>query len=342
MYGAPRLEDGTASLVFTPGSNWTIPIYSCISVAKGLIKTVSFRFNGSTDLSGLTVTSLSDKIYPNESSKPLWAVEQTELDLADVRPLWGLVSSENQGNVSLSTLRKESLYLPGYGGVPDYPSVPGFENLPGLDFYSNTLATVYQSSLSTIGLVDYTGESSLAMFRLWQNLSSSATTAHKITNLIWTDLAANSVVGTKSMATQETVQDSRNAVVTSNSITVPVTIYHRQILYHIPYAIPAFIVLFCILCTAVLTSGIAVFGHAGLSKMRKYLNITSPGRILTSLLPMGPSEGDKDAVVHQKPSQEWVDDVGKKQITIREGPNGEVIAETPQEPLRTSMVNRQV
>jgi hypothetical protein len=72
MYGAPRRQDGDASLLFEPGSSWTIPMYSCISATKALVKTVSFRFNGSDSLSGLTVTGLIDKVYPNDASKPLW------------------------------------------------------------------------------------------------------------------------------------------------------------------------------------------------------------------------------------------------------------------------------
>src|SRR5271155_4000601 len=97
MYGAPRRHDGSASLIFDPGSSWTIPMYSCISATKALVKTVSFRFNGSDDLSGLTVTSLTDKVYPNDTSKPLWGVEDTQMALADVKPLWGLVATHGRG-----------------------------------------------------------------------------------------------------------------------------------------------------------------------------------------------------------------------------------------------------
>jgi hypothetical protein len=319
MYGAPRRQDGGASLIFSPGSNWTTPIYSCISVTKALIKTVSFRFNGSGDLSGLTVTSLTDKVYPNVASKPLWGVENTELALIDVRPLWGLVSSQNQGNVSLSTLRKESLYLPGYAGVSFGSLVPGYENLPGSDFYCDILATAY-SLRDPIGITDYTGQSSLAMYSVWQNLSRTATTAAKILNLIWTDLAASSVVGTKTMETQETIQQRDDKAAMSDSNMVPVTAYQRQIQYHILYAIPAFVVLFCTLCTFVFTSCTVLFRRAGPSKMRKYLNMTSPGRILTSGLFTGPSEG--------RSAKEWINAVGKNQITLGEGTDGTVIVET--------------
>lgn len=326
MYGAPRRQDGSASLIFSPGSNWTTPMYSCISVTKALIKTVSFRFNGSGDLSGLTVTSLTDKVYPNVASKPLWGVENTELALADVKPLWGLVASKNQGNVSLSTLRKESLYLPGYGGVGLGPLIPGYENLPGLDFHCDTLAAVY-SLQDTLGITDYSGQSSLAMYSVWQNLSRTPTTAAKILNLIWTDLAASSVVGTKSMETQETLQKRDDKAAMSDSNIVPVTVYHRQIQYHILYAIPAFVVLFCTLCTLVFTSRAVLFQRAGPSKMLKFLNMTSPGRILTSGLFTGLSEGSKN-VSDMRSARKWINAVGKNQITLGEGTDGTVIVET--------------
>jgi hypothetical protein len=111
-------------------------MYSCISATKALIKTVSFRFNGSDDLSGLSVTGLGDKIYPNDASKPVWGVENTDMFLADASPLWGLVEPQ-QGNVNISTLQKESLWLPGYSVMGDAPPAQGYQNLPGVDFHSH-------------------------------------------------------------------------------------------------------------------------------------------------------------------------------------------------------------
>ena len=88
LYGTPRRQDGSASLLFEPGSAWTLPMYSCMSVVKASIKTVSFRFNGTNDLAGLTVESIEDKTYPNEESKPLWAVENSDMPLKHGSPLW--------------------------------------------------------------------------------------------------------------------------------------------------------------------------------------------------------------------------------------------------------------
>jgi hypothetical protein len=50
-----------------------------MSTVKASIKTVTFRFNNTDDLSGLSVISIQEKKYPNEESKPLWAVEQSNM-----------------------------------------------------------------------------------------------------------------------------------------------------------------------------------------------------------------------------------------------------------------------
>ena len=60
-----------------PGSNWSIPLYSYAAGVKATIKTMSFRFNGTDDLSGLKVTEIVPKRYNDDASKPLWGVENS-------------------------------------------------------------------------------------------------------------------------------------------------------------------------------------------------------------------------------------------------------------------------
>lgn len=48
-------------------------------------------------------------------------------------------------------------------------------------------------------VADCTGTTNFAMFRLWQNLSDTSSSATQILNLIWTDIAAISVVGTRGL-----------------------------------------------------------------------------------------------------------------------------------------------
>ena len=46
VFGAARRSDGTHSLIFAPGTNWTVPLYSCATATKAVIKEVSFSYNG--------------------------------------------------------------------------------------------------------------------------------------------------------------------------------------------------------------------------------------------------------------------------------------------------------
>ncbi|KAK4246331.1 hypothetical protein C7999DRAFT_33294 [Corynascus novoguineensis] len=73
--------------------------------------------------------------------------------------------------------------------------------MPGVHFPGATLETLYYSVDPGLdGLPDYSGQTNLALKRRWKDLSRSADTVAKIPNLIWTDLAANAVVGTKGLA----------------------------------------------------------------------------------------------------------------------------------------------
>ncbi|OAP60410.1 hypothetical protein AYL99_05412 [Fonsecaea erecta] len=337
LYGAPRRSDGRESVVFEPGSKWTVPLYSCISTSKARIKTVYFRFNGSDDLSGLTVTNISDKVYPNESSKPLWGVEKTDMVLADVNILWGLLSGPDQGNVSVTTLRKEFLYLPGYAsGGAGAPFTVGYQNLPGVDFHIGALGVLYNIAPSTGNtLTDYTGKTSLAMYRLWQDLSRTPETAARILNLVWTDVAANSVVGTRSLQPpqQQTLQKrDGSSSQGDNDLLIPVNVYERRVRYHLVYGIPAVMAAFGTLCVLTTVLGVLCLGRASTNKMRRYLDRTSPGRLVTSqsytqsqaTKPSGKDTGTR------RSTKQWLKTQGGKQITLSEAEDGSIIIEEPQ------------
>ncbi|PCG97336.1 Hypothetical protein PENO1_063700 [Penicillium occitanis (nom. inval.)] len=103
IYGVPQRQSLGNPLIFDPGSNWSIPMYTCATATKALIKTVTFQFNGSDDLSGLKVTQISEKVYPDGTSMPLWAVENTNLSMSDVAPLWGLVTPDTARQINISS-----------------------------------------------------------------------------------------------------------------------------------------------------------------------------------------------------------------------------------------------
>lgn len=280
LYGTPRRGDGSASLLFNPGSSWTLPMYSCMSVVKASIKTVSFRFNGTNDLSGLSVLSIQAKQYPNDESKPLWAVENTDIELKHAKPLWGIVSEETAVKLNMSTLRRESLYLPGYAGLAGLAS---HENLPAADFASDVLAATYDvGPYSSSSQVDYSGKTNLAMYRLWQQYSRTASTSAKILNLIWTDIAANLVLGTRSLEPGETTKRKRDETNHTGPKLPHVTSYSRRVKYKFVYGIPAFLAISLTAFSTLATAYLAVVGHARPTTMRSFLEHTSAGRLLVA------------------------------------------------------------
>ncbi|GIK07599.1 hypothetical protein Aspvir_003265 [Aspergillus viridinutans] len=300
VYGAANRTDGVSPLRTDPNSPWSIPLYICASAVKASLKTVSFGYNG-TGLDALSITSLSQKTYP---SPPLWAVEDLpDRSLADVQPLWGILPANTTSAVNLSTIAGPSLYLPGYidttttplTGLAPVPVSTG-QNLPGVDFYTQSLYRALSiSSPAGQPYADYSGWTSLALYAKWQALSTTATGAAKIIDLVWTDFAANAMVGTKAAAEQDQV--------------LPVTVFERRIRYRLPYAVPGIVVLVAALG---IVGGVVVLGcmrRTGVGRLKGFLERTAVGRVLGLVLLGEEGEMGKD----------WVEKVGGKRVRITEG-----------------------
>jgi hypothetical protein len=298
-------------------------MYSCMSTAKAVVKTVAFRFNGTNDdLTGLKVVSVVDKTYPNEESKPLWGVENTSMYLKDGGPLWGLISKDMDKVLNITTVRKESLYLPGRD-----PYL-GTENNPGADFAATALQMTYGTRPESTTAVDYSGKANLAMYKRWQELSRTAETSAKILNLIWTDIAANLVVGTKSLQPDESSKRKRDDTASSNSRTPHVVNYTRRVNYNYVYGIPAFLTLVLFAAATLSTIFFALFSGAKPSTMRTFLQHTSAGRFLTSQSHAGQSSqsslmgfGEQTASLHDdgysdSPTSVWLKGSGQQRFTL--------------------------
>jgi hypothetical protein len=148
--------------------------------------------------------------------------------------------------------------------------------------------------------------------------------------LVWTDIAANAVVGTKGWglddpaATGEVDVPGRKrdggAGAGGGRVNdqVLVTVYRRRLRYRLPYMVPAVVVL--ALATAVLGTWLVllVMGRTGPAKMRRLLDATSPGRILGGFL-----WPNKSATLRS--TNEWVKTVGTRVVTVGSGP-GEAVA----------------
>ena len=315
VFGAARRKDGTESLIFEPESWWTQPLYSCASTTKAVIKTVRFKYNSTSqyDLKDLHVLNMTDKVYEKENDKPLWGVENPNMTLASVTPLWGLISPEHENAVNLSTVRSDRLYLPGRPliGVSD---LPGYQNVPGTDGPQRALLSAYDIGSSSV-VTDYSGKTNIAMYAKWQEYSRSASTTAKIINLVWTDIAANSLVGTKSWISGSALPPnlSKRDGSPSNdaAVDVPVTVYEHRIRYRWVFAIPAAIVMFLAAIVGLAALMFALMGKARPSRIRHYLFQLSPGRILTNFLYPGVCSGNA-------PTRIWIDQVGRNSVTLNQ------------------------
>lgn len=339
LYGPGNRIDGGNSLIPDQGSRWSVPIYSCASAIQATVRTVTFQYNNGTGLDALSVTSALPKVYADVTDAPRWAVESlADFTISDAQPTWGILGTSNSSVVdpsvstyNMSTLVSERLYLPGYmDGY--YPLLNGgkgttdsLQNLPGVDFYRQSLfgaltvvalgARGYQGQLP-----DYSGQTSLALYAKWQNMTLSANGTAGIINLIWTDLAANTVVGTKGWGLTAASLENSNFLITNASLSseqsvaglsstsqVPITLYQKHIRYRLPYAIPAIIILaimLFILSTLLVLLG---RGRTGSTKMRQLLEGTAAGSIMALLV--RPKEAEMTGI-------EWIRNVRKYQVRV--------------------------
>jgi hypothetical protein len=312
VYGVPqRLTTGDTLIFRDPGSKWSIPLYSCATGVRAILKTVSFRFNGTDNLAGLMVTEIAPKRYSDSSAKPLWGVENTDKPLGRVRPLWGLVTSENASKLGgLATLHNDHLWLPGFLDPDLVSEEPDNHNLPGVDFYRTALSRTFAvNSGGRVGFFDYSGATSVALLRKWQQLSQVAPGAARVLDLIWTDVAANYVLGTRGLATTSAATGNADADPANN---IPVVTYASRVRFHLVYGIPAFLTL-AMAVLVLVVAAVAIFLRGSrIRRMTAFLSWTSVGRIFTSQTPR-----DGSALsVSLKPSERWITEEGRQQVAV--------------------------
>jgi len=242
------------------------------------------------------------------------------MQLEVVNPVWGVTLPEHSNHPNISTARQEYLYLPGIAPM-DFEGTSVFatptqshQNLAGVDFYSRIMAVAYSLGqggglVSSWGIPDYSGRTNMAMYNRWQELSRNTTAAAKILNLIWTDISANAVVGTRSQLPSEPLQNLVKRDGPATIAQVPITVYTRRIRFHFYYGIPAFLVLVLLAIVVVAALGFLAIGRTSLLRMRTYLNSTSAGRILTTLLYTNDCSPNASRA-------EWIRAVGRKRIDL--------------------------
>jgi hypothetical protein len=293
--------------MFEGGSKWTAPLYTCASTVKASIKTVSFHMNDTAQdlgLGSLTITDAHDKEYTETSGMPLWGVEDSGLALDGISPVWGIISPEYSKFPNISVVRQPSLYLTGTSDSLAATSLGGiaggdYQNMPGSDFPMAAMNSVYSRDL-----LDYSGSSSFAMSIRWLNMSRTPENAGSILNLIWTDMAAQGVVGTKG------VLGSDNAGLPNETTQITIRPIVHKIKYHYLFGIPAFILAATLLGIIVAAIISAATRRSGLALFQKRLHQSSIGRIVLAF--QYPEQSSMKI-----PSKKWNQTMGRTEVELQ-------------------------
>ncbi|PGH01330.1 hypothetical protein AJ80_09020 [Polytolypa hystricis UAMH7299] len=285
LMGAPHLTSGSNSLVLEPWSNWTQKMFACASATRASVKTIRFTIKNTTDLTDLSVVSVKDKTYPSDTDMPLWAIEKSNLTFSDYSPLWGIVDNRHEDSSNLHTRRKRDLWLPGgnnykYGRLlsQTLDALPAGAHLAAL-------ASAYGVDAMDGGLTSgYSGKNDFALNVKWRDLTWSADSTPNIINLIWTDIMANFIVGTKSRLNASPSNDLRKRDTSSapNAAKGSAQLLERRIVYDMRYAIPGIILL--ALWVVFIIIAIAFSFRISISGLKQFINQLAPGRLATNFL----------------------------------------------------------
>jgi hypothetical protein len=286
-----------------------------------MIKTVEFTFNGTSSLSNLLVSNISDKNYTNTTDEPLWGVEKIDpsqnLNISDINLLWGLVSGIYENDSEISTIRAKEFYLPVAYANTDLSVLK--DSLAVASVFTAAWNTVYTDAAwiagtSFGGLPSYSGDIQYSLFLKWRALSSTNDGAAKILDLIWTDLVASAVVGT-------TTGFENNSATQNSGVLGQRKVYehHSVVVYgNLLFAIPAFVVL-CLWVGLLLTTVVLLITRKVTGDMLSYyMNQSSLGRaVLNAEHP--------DPAMTTSSSKEWARIFGSSWLAIRSYDHHKVI-----------------
>ncbi|KAG0637151.1 hypothetical protein HOY80DRAFT_1085643 [Tuber brumale] len=292
---AKRADGGDPARVHEIGSNWTIPIYTCATAIKASVKVVTFTMNGTHKLENLRVAKVTPKNYSEISLMPVWAVENTEMKIRDIEPFWGIVDPKYKKAPHLWTIQCEHLWLPS-GGIALY----GLGSSGSLG-----LLTVPVAALEGISTEDdYSGERNFPLLTKWRKLSATASSAALIPNLIWTDIVANNLVGTKGVPSADGVAGGHGK---PSAGMLSVETYSKRITYDFRFAIPAFVVLAMWIASLFIALQMLIVSRVSLAVVRELINQTGTGRYVTNFL-------YPETCGESAPTKVWVSVAGKKNI----------------------------
>ncbi|SPO07211.1 uncharacterized protein DNG_09905 [Cephalotrichum gorgonifer] len=296
---------------YTGKKTYRRKLYTCATAMRVSIKTVDFHYNGtSTHLSNLRVDRITDKEYPNDASKPLWAVEHSGDKRMYFDSMWGLVNDSYETVEGFSTLRDSHLWLPTSPSmIGNFGETGGYDSLAAVSVFVRQVGSIYG------GLADkrdYTGQYEYALLERFRRLSESATVASQIPSLIATDGISANLVGTKTAFSDRGAPWPASLAADAQAVGTPVgrvVPNKRVIRYDIRYAIPGLVILGIFAIALLWAAVILLFSSSLLSTLRNTYNQTSPGRLAASLLEPGSANP-------KRPTGQWVESDGRLFISF--------------------------
>jgi hypothetical protein len=194
---------------------------------------VSFTYNGTGGLGAFQMEKTYRLFDQPGETPPIWAVENTDLSLFDISPIWGLVDDEYLNFTGVQVLKSDHLYLPASKALMN--PVPTFDTLASAVIPGLTLQSLYgsSSSLQTTGQrltnLDYTGTQNTAILNKWAELGTAPESIANMLNLIYVDQMTQIAVGSKSLL---------NVTVAKTPGLWEAQILADRIKYDLRYAIP--------------------------------------------------------------------------------------------------------
>lgn len=215
FFGATKRLDGGDPLSLNAGAIGRQPIYSCATATRASIQTVQFSFSGDPKLENLHISRQPSDISVH------WAMEKTGLSLKEGTILWGVVAESFKDDPSLSTVYQPEFYVPA-GRSDLWPDAAG--NLP-LQSPGSIWAEALSVNTWVLNRSLYSGSGSRQLHKKWQSIMNNDPhgSPHKILNSIWTDIAANALLGT-STATSINVVENRPSATYNMLYGIPVVI----------------------------------------------------------------------------------------------------------------------
>ncbi|KAG0637143.1 hypothetical protein HOY80DRAFT_1085575, partial [Tuber brumale] len=294
---AKRTDGGDGGRMHDVGSQWSRPIYTCATAIKASVKVVTLTMNGTHNLENLRVDKVAPRNYSSKLEMPVWAIENWRTNMSVSYPFWGIVGQKYKDAPHLWTIQREHLWLPSVSRSDNLAILRSSDSLSLLTFPSQALG------ISTTN-DDYSGIHNFALLSKWRKLSETQNSAALIPNLIWTDIVANNLVGTKSVPSAYGVTEGDEQ--RSGSMLI-VDTYGKKITYDLVFAIPALTILVMWVASIFLALLMLFTSRVSLAAVQRLINHTSTGRSVTNLLypeTCAPSPSTKI----------WVRGVGKKKI----------------------------